>query len=114
MPAPLTMVTVSDLLARPDVDGDQCIPPGLLADLNHPHLVITDEYVGPDRGRSARHDRRSAPRVARRRAVRPVVVAVVVTAAVVAPLTLALSHPAVPAPAAPPVAHRTAGPLTGH
>jgi hypothetical protein len=120
-------VTASDLLARPDPDGHQPagdgdfpIPVGMLADLHDPRLIITSEYVGPDRRALDRHERREQRREERRRRdwhpgseflgarlggapstrTRHLAAAVVLTALTVAPLTLVASHlsgPAAPA-----------------
>ena len=60
------MITADDLLAlsggdapgphRTTVDGLAHIdvPAAMLADLHHPELIITSDYVGPARGRPAR------------------------------------------------------------
>lgn len=115
---PVTVVTASDLLACPETDrstsgceGDVAIPEGMLADLHHPRLVITDAYVGPDRRTLDRGQRRAQRRdEQRRREWRPgsefpppraartpvrrtsLVVATVATAVTVAPLTLVVAH----------------------
>jgi len=112
-------VTASDLLARTEtdptssgVDGEVDIPEGMLADLHHPRLVITDGYVGPDRRVLDRGQRRTQRRdEQRRRQWRPgsefpppragrtreqgtalIVATAATTAAVVAPLTLLVTH----------------------
>ena len=116
---PVAAVTASDLLARPESDRSACgsdaevaIPEGMLADLHHPRLVITDEYVGPDRRTLNRGQRRTQRRdEQRRREWRPgsefpparadrtsgpratlVVTTAAATAAAVAPLTLIIAH----------------------
>lgn len=117
------LVTASDLLARPDVvpaapvpGGEDPVPASLLIDLYANRLIITDDYVGPERrpitrdsedggpeqptrpSRFPRHPRRSggAP------SLRPwhLVAAVALTTLIVAPLTLELTRP--PAPGTPP------------
>ncbi len=117
----MAAVTASDLLARPESDrsgtatgpdAEVVIPEDMLADLHHPRLVITDEYVGPDRRTLDRGQRRTHRRDEQRRREwhpgsafppdrtdRPpgsrttlVVAAVVATTATVAPLTLLLAH----------------------
>jgi hypothetical protein len=124
-------VTASDLLARPApvavpsaVADEAAIPAGMLADLHHPRLIITDDYVGPDRRALDRRELRAQRREERRyRAWRPgsdlstgrapgtragtlraghLWAAVAFTAITVAPVTLVASHLAganAPAPA---------------
>jgi hypothetical protein len=118
---PQTMVTANDLLARSGnrvanargtgVDlKDVLVPAEMLADLHHPFLVITPDYVGPPRRVPSAYDRsqrmvgpesRSVRRTdgGRRRAgrreatsIRPVLAAVGLTAVTVAPLTLVVAH----------------------
>jgi hypothetical protein len=118
---PPTMVTANDLLA-PSGDraanargsgvdlADILVPAEMLADLHHPFLVITPDYVGPPRrvpsvydrrqgvgGPERRSDRRrdgGRRRAGRREAtsVRPVLAAVGLTAVTVAPLTLVVAQ----------------------
>ncbi len=124
-------VTASDLLARPEpvgaasaVDGEAAIPAGMLADLHHPRLIITDDYVGPDRRTMDRRELRAQRRDERRLrawrrgsdrstdrvpgtgsgSLRPrhLWAAVALTVVTVAPVTLVASHlagPNAPTPA---------------
>ncbi len=121
----MAAVTASDLLARPApvgapsaADGEAAIPAGLLADLHHPRLIITDDYVGPDRRTLDRRELRAQRREERRyRAWRPgpdlsagrapgtqvgtlrprhLWAAVALTVITVAPVTLVASHLAGP------------------
>jgi hypothetical protein len=119
VPRPVAVVTASDLLARPEADrtgsGPQdevAIPEGMLADLHYPRLIITDEYVGPDRRTMDRGQRRRQQRDEQwRRTWDPgsdlppghpggasglrtgqVVAVVLLTAATVAPVTLIVTH----------------------
>ena len=112
-------LTASDLLARTDhLDGRPVgrgavmIPAGMLADLHHPRLIITDDYVGPERrilhGQELHAKRRAdrRPRTLRAKHPRPtaqdpkagslrtwhLVTTVAITAATVAPLTLVAAH----------------------
>ena len=118
---PPTMVTANDLLVRPGdhppnarrtgIDTEAIhVPAEMLADLHHPFLIITPEYVGPPRraprgaGRRATDERtegHSPGRAAgsRRRTgrrapspIRPLVATMALTTAVVAPLTLLVAH----------------------
>ncbi len=122
---PVATVTASDLLARPEADrsgpgpvpgpvpdDELIIPEGMLTDLHHPRLVITEEYVGPDRRTLDRSQRRTHRRDEQRRREwhpgsefpsarsnrvgRPsgtlVLATAVATAAAVAPLTLVVAH----------------------
>jgi hypothetical protein len=72
---PTSVVTACDLLGTEGVDRRDEVTAGLLSDLYHPRLIITAEYIGPDRraldrreerryrrelGRA--HDRRERPR----------------------------------------------------
>lgn len=119
-------VTANDLLARTDRDGgdahvagddvvrfdDVHVPARMLADLHDPRLVITLDYVGPERGlsvgrgRATTHKKPDCRRAGQRRSsarrrrpgttshtpIRPLVVAVAVTTATVVPLTIALTQ----------------------
>ena len=63
---PPTVVTACDLIGTDGDDGDGIgedpVPDALLSDLYHPRLIITAEYIGPDRRtldrRQAREHRR--------------------------------------------------------
>jgi hypothetical protein len=117
---PPTQVTADDLLARTghhaastrgtgvSVD-DVHLPAELLADLHHPFLIITPDYVGPPRRVPGGHGRRAndaepeygpssqadGHRPTGRRSwisLGPLVAVVALTAATVAPLTLAVAH----------------------
>jgi hypothetical protein len=75
---PPTVVTACDLIGTDGDEGngigDNLVPDGLLSDLYQPRLIITAEYIGPDRRtldrRQARelrrlsrgHERRAQPR----------------------------------------------------
>ena len=68
-PRPDRPVTAFSLLACPDpestpppVDGEIHVPPGLLSDLHDPRLIITADYVGPDRRLLDRREWRSLER----------------------------------------------------
>ncbi len=102
---------------RPE-DTEVVITPDLVADLHDPTLVITHDYVGPDRRRSDRSapPRRDAPGWLRR--TRTVVL---LTVAVVVPLTLvsvrsvppAASEPS-PTPAVAPATPKSAAGVRHH
>jgi hypothetical protein len=116
---PAAMVTANDLLVRagdhhPNAGrtgiDDVHIPAEMVADLYHPFLIITPDYVGPPRrapreagrratdhgpeGRPQRGAGGPRPRTGGRRPspIRPLVATVALTAAVVAPLTLLVAH----------------------
>ncbi len=57
--SPTTVVTACDLLGTEGVDraGDE-VTAGLLSDLHHPRLIITAEYIGPDRRALDRREER--------------------------------------------------------
>jgi hypothetical protein len=107
---------------RPAADREIRVPPGLLSDLHDPRLIITADYVGPDRRLLDRREWRSLERernrsgawqpagalpvgrverarVERGRVVgaisfrlRHLVAAVLLTAMTVVPLTVLVSH----------------------
>ena len=120
-------VTANDLLARTggggadeappagdDIDrfDDIRVPARMLADLHDPRLIITLDYVGPERGMFERHGsvttrkksdchraghsrgagRRRRPATGAPTSIRPLIVAVALTTATVAPLTVALAQ----------------------
>ncbi len=118
---PTTMVTANDLLVRPGEHAaharrtgvgteDVHVPAEMLADLHHPYLIITPEYVGPPRratngggrrptdggpeGHRGRHADAARRRTRGRRPspIRPLVATVALTTAVVAPVTLLVAH----------------------
>lgn len=133
-PRPDRPVTAFSLLACPDPESTRAapdrqvsVPAGLLSDLHDPRLIITAEYVGPDRRLLDRREWRSLQRERTRyRAWRParprpeaqlevgrvggpisfrlrhLVAAVLLTAVTVVPVTVLVSHRAAPAvPASP-------------
>jgi hypothetical protein len=137
-------VTASSLLACPDPEGIPAaaggeipVPVGLLSDLHDPRLIITADYVGPDRRLLDRREWRSLERERTRYRtwrpsthwrpggrvggatsfrVRHLVAAVLLTAVTVVPLTVVVSHrvaptvPSVPTSPAPHlVPHHTPG-----
>ncbi len=125
---PQRPVTASSLLACPDPEcipaaagGEIPVPVGLLSDLHDPRLIITADYVGPDRRLLDRREWRSLERertryrtwrptttlpeerVKRGRVdgatsfrVRHLVAAVLLTVMTVVPLTVLVSHRAAP------------------
>jgi hypothetical protein len=67
-----TVVTACDLLGTDGLDrADDEVAAGLLSDLYHPRLIITAEYIGPDRRaidrREERRSRRESGRAQDRR-----------------------------------------------
>lgn len=127
-------VTASSLLARPDREavpsagnGEITVPVALLSDLNDPRLIITADYVGPDRRLLHRREWRSLerernrylawrPGTARPRGrvggttafrVRHMTAAVLLTAITAVPLTLLVSHWAAPTPPGSPASPAT-------
>jgi hypothetical protein len=147
-PRPDRPVTAFSLLACPDresdlaaPDGEVPVPAGLLSDLHDPRLIITAEYVGPDRRLLDRREWRSLERERTRyRAGRPartlaegrveagradgaisfrlrhLVAAVLLTAVTVVPVTVLVSHRAAPTvPSAPtsPAPHLAPHPAAG-
>jgi hypothetical protein len=127
-PRPDGPVTAFSLLACPDRPSpppapqrELPVPAGLLSDLHDPRLIITAEYVGPDRRLVDRREWRSLERErSRYRAwppartlpeggvgtprvkgtisfrLRHLVAAVLLTAVTVVPLTVLVSHRAAP------------------
>jgi hypothetical protein len=63
-----TVVTACDLLGTDGLDrADDEVAAGLLSDLYHPRLIITAEYIGPDRRAIDRRSRRESGRAQDRR-----------------------------------------------
>ncbi|HEX7460221.1 MAG TPA: hypothetical protein VF279_06290 [Acidimicrobiales bacterium] len=117
-------LSAADLLARPQGSStgevDVYVSTELLADLHAPRLVITPEYVGPERRHRTRAtaidlpDPWSPPRVDRGWFVRPlkIVVVAAVTVAVAVPLILMATQgtmPTHPVPVATAVQSSTGG-----
>jgi hypothetical protein len=140
-------VTAFSLLACPDLgsavaaaDREVLVPAGLLSDLHDPRLIITAEYVGPDRRLLDRREWRSLERERSRRGqpparawpegrarrgrvdgaisfrLRHLVAAVLLTAVTLVPLTVLVSHragPTVPSPTTSTAPHLAPHPAAG-
>jgi hypothetical protein len=66
---PPTVVTACDLIGTDGDEGngigDDLVPDGLLSDLYHSRLIITAEYIGPDRRTLDRRQAREHRRLSR-------------------------------------------------